>query len=224
MLKDRALDVLLGDELKDVVDMVLLSRDGELEAHARGGAVGFTAEGPRWVRGRESASEPGSDGVLPARRRACRRASGQRGQPVSVRLLVRRAAVRRHARAGPRGRSYTGTQLGRARRPSRRARLARPRPVARAADLRRRRRACPGPDRRARTDGGRCADARRARRRACASGRVDPGAAGRGRHQGGRRQARAPATGGRVPLGRHATRTSCTRWPTPASYRTSRGS
>jgi phosphonoacetate hydrolase len=52
-LKDRALDVLLGDELKDVVDMVLLSREGELEAHARGGAVGFTAEGPRWVRRRD---------------------------------------------------------------------------------------------------------------------------------------------------------------------------
>ena len=52
-LKDRALEVLLGDELADVVDMVFLSRDGELEAHARDGSVGFGAGGVRWTRGRD---------------------------------------------------------------------------------------------------------------------------------------------------------------------------
>ncbi len=52
-LRERALEVLLGDELADVVDLVLLARDGEIEAHARGGSVGFTAEGVRWVNGRD---------------------------------------------------------------------------------------------------------------------------------------------------------------------------
>ena len=52
-LRERALEVLLGDELSDVVDMVLLARDGVIEAHARGGSVGFTAEGAGWVRGRD---------------------------------------------------------------------------------------------------------------------------------------------------------------------------
>ena len=52
-LKDRALEVLLGDALDGVVDMVLLRRNGELEAHAHGGSVGFTAQGPRWVKGRD---------------------------------------------------------------------------------------------------------------------------------------------------------------------------
>jgi len=52
-LRDRALEVLLGDELAGVVDVVLLARGGELEAHARGGSVGFTADGPRWVEGRD---------------------------------------------------------------------------------------------------------------------------------------------------------------------------
>lgn len=52
-LQDRALEVLLDDSLAHVVDVVLLARDGELQAHARGGAVGFTAEGVvRWVRDR----------------------------------------------------------------------------------------------------------------------------------------------------------------------------
>ncbi|TMK17688.1 MAG: nucleotide pyrophosphatase [Actinobacteria bacterium] len=52
-LRDRALEVLLGDALAGIVDVVLLARDGELEAHARGGSVGFTAEGLRWVKGRD---------------------------------------------------------------------------------------------------------------------------------------------------------------------------
>ena len=52
-LRDRALEVLLGDHLAGVVDMVLLARDGVVEAHARGGSVGFTADGPRWVKGRD---------------------------------------------------------------------------------------------------------------------------------------------------------------------------
>jgi hypothetical protein len=50
-LKERALEVLLGDELAHVVDMVLCARDGEIEAHARAGSVGFTADGVRRVRG-----------------------------------------------------------------------------------------------------------------------------------------------------------------------------
>lgn len=53
LVVDRALEVLLGDELAEIVDLVLLARDGTLEAHAHGGAVGFTAEGVRWVRGRD---------------------------------------------------------------------------------------------------------------------------------------------------------------------------
>ncbi|MGH2785805.1 MAG: alkaline phosphatase family protein [Actinomycetota bacterium] len=64
-LRDSALEVLLGDELADVVDMVLLRRDGELEAHARGGAVGFTAEGPRWVRGRDPLSRQDASAFSP---------------------------------------------------------------------------------------------------------------------------------------------------------------
>jgi hypothetical protein len=52
-LREHALATLLDDSLKDVVDLVLLSRDGECEAHARNGSVGFTAAGPRWVRGRD---------------------------------------------------------------------------------------------------------------------------------------------------------------------------
>ncbi|HJR18245.1 MAG TPA: nucleotide pyrophosphatase, partial [Actinomycetota bacterium] len=55
-LVDSALEVLLGDELADVVDLVLLKRNGELEAHARGAAVGFTAGGPTWVRDRDPLS------------------------------------------------------------------------------------------------------------------------------------------------------------------------
>lgn len=49
----RALEVLLDEELAHVVDMVLLARDGGLEAHARGGSVGFRREGRLWVRGRD---------------------------------------------------------------------------------------------------------------------------------------------------------------------------
>ena len=52
-LRDRALEVLLDGDLDGVVDLVLLTRDGALEAHARGGSVGFTAEGPAWVKGRD---------------------------------------------------------------------------------------------------------------------------------------------------------------------------
>lgn len=52
-LRDRALEVLLGDDLAEVVDMVLLARDGEVEARARGGSVAFTAAGPSWVTGRD---------------------------------------------------------------------------------------------------------------------------------------------------------------------------
>ena len=52
-LRERALEALLGDDLAGVVDLVLLANDGELEAHARDGSVGFTADGPRWVKGRD---------------------------------------------------------------------------------------------------------------------------------------------------------------------------
>jgi phosphonoacetate hydrolase len=52
-IRDRALEVLLGDDLAEVVDMVLLARDGEVEAHARDGSVTFTAAGPSWVKGRD---------------------------------------------------------------------------------------------------------------------------------------------------------------------------
>jgi hypothetical protein len=55
-LRERALEVLLGDPLDGVVDLVLLARDGAVEAHARGGSVGFTAEGPRWIKGRDPIS------------------------------------------------------------------------------------------------------------------------------------------------------------------------
>jgi phosphonoacetate hydrolase len=48
---DDALGVLLSDELAHVVDLVLLKRDGVVEAHARAGAVGFTSTGAEWVRG-----------------------------------------------------------------------------------------------------------------------------------------------------------------------------
>jgi hypothetical protein len=47
---DRALEVLLADELAHVVDLVLCRRDGGIEAHARSGSVGFDASGPSWVR------------------------------------------------------------------------------------------------------------------------------------------------------------------------------
>jgi len=52
-IRERALEALLGDDTKDVVDMVLLARDGECQAHARAGSVGFDANGPRWVKGRD---------------------------------------------------------------------------------------------------------------------------------------------------------------------------
>ena len=52
-LRDRALEVLLGDDLAGVVDLVFLARDGEVEAHSRGGSVAFTAAGPSWVKGRD---------------------------------------------------------------------------------------------------------------------------------------------------------------------------
>ncbi|MGH2726367.1 MAG: alkaline phosphatase family protein, partial [Actinomycetota bacterium] len=67
-LKDRALEVLLGDDLAEIVDLVFLARNGELEAHARGGAVGFTAEGVRWVRGRDplAQQDPGAFSPLDA--------------------------------------------------------------------------------------------------------------------------------------------------------------
>ena len=52
-IRERALEALLGDATKDVVDMVLLARDGECQAHARDGSVGFDAGGPRWVKGRD---------------------------------------------------------------------------------------------------------------------------------------------------------------------------
>ncbi len=51
-LRERALEVLLGDDLSGVVDLVLLARDGQLEAHSRAGSVGFTAHGSTWVKGR----------------------------------------------------------------------------------------------------------------------------------------------------------------------------
>ncbi|MBI4728614.1 MAG: alkaline phosphatase family protein [Acidobacteria bacterium] len=51
-LSDRALEVLLGDSLRHVVDLVLRARDGLVEAHAADGSVGFDAAGARWVRGR----------------------------------------------------------------------------------------------------------------------------------------------------------------------------
>ena len=44
-LRDRALEVLLGDALAEVVDLVFLARDGEVEAHSRDGSVAFTAAG-----------------------------------------------------------------------------------------------------------------------------------------------------------------------------------
>lgn len=49
---DDALGVLLGDDLAHVVDLVLCARGGVVEAHARSGSVGFTADGPVWTRGR----------------------------------------------------------------------------------------------------------------------------------------------------------------------------
>jgi phosphonoacetate hydrolase len=52
-LRDRALEALLGDDLADVVDLVLFARDGSIEAHARDGSVAFTAEGPSRVTGRD---------------------------------------------------------------------------------------------------------------------------------------------------------------------------
>lgn len=42
---DDALGVLLGDPLGDVVDLVLLARDGHVEAHARHGSVAFGRDG-----------------------------------------------------------------------------------------------------------------------------------------------------------------------------------
>jgi hypothetical protein len=49
-LLDDAIEVLLADDLAHVVDLVLRARDGIVEAHSRSGSVGFTHEGPRWVR------------------------------------------------------------------------------------------------------------------------------------------------------------------------------
>jgi phosphonoacetate hydrolase len=52
-VRDRALEVLLGDDLAEVVDLVFCARDGEVEAHSRDGSVAFTAAGPSWVKGRD---------------------------------------------------------------------------------------------------------------------------------------------------------------------------
>ncbi|MGZ4211886.1 MAG: alkaline phosphatase family protein [Actinomycetota bacterium] len=52
-LIDDALGVLLSDEQAAIVDLVLLARDGAIEAQARDGAVGFTRNGEvLWERGR----------------------------------------------------------------------------------------------------------------------------------------------------------------------------
>jgi hypothetical protein len=64
-LRERALEVLLGDELAGVVDLVLLAREGAVEAHARGGSVGFTAGGPSWVDGRDPIARQDVDAFTP---------------------------------------------------------------------------------------------------------------------------------------------------------------
>jgi hypothetical protein len=51
---DRALEVLLSDELTHVVDLVLTAggEPGEVQAHARGGSCAFTRSGVIWEKGR----------------------------------------------------------------------------------------------------------------------------------------------------------------------------
>jgi hypothetical protein len=64
-LRNRALEVLLGDDLADVVDLVFLARDGEVEAHSRSGSVAFTAAGPAWVNGRDPIASQDVDAFTP---------------------------------------------------------------------------------------------------------------------------------------------------------------
>src|SRR5919109_1098959 len=52
-------------ELRDVVDVVLCPADGELQAHARGGSVGFTSDEVLWVRGRNPLSQQDASAFSP---------------------------------------------------------------------------------------------------------------------------------------------------------------
>ncbi len=50
---DDALGILLADDLAPIVEVALCARDGTIEAHGRGGSVGFAPDGTvRWERGR----------------------------------------------------------------------------------------------------------------------------------------------------------------------------
>lgn len=71
---DDAIAALLADRWADVVDLVLCRRDGIVEAHARGGSVGFTAAGEAWVRGRNplARTDPAAFSPLDAERAALR--------------------------------------------------------------------------------------------------------------------------------------------------------
>lgn len=73
----------MGDRLAHVVDLVLCARDGVVEAHARGGAVGFDEDGPRWVRGTNplERQDPAAFTPLEAERAAVRPAPGSNVYP-----------------------------------------------------------------------------------------------------------------------------------------------
>ena len=68
-MMDDALGVLLRDDLAHVVELALCARDGVVEAHGRGGSVGFTANGDVvWTRGTDpiARQDPGAFAPLSA--------------------------------------------------------------------------------------------------------------------------------------------------------------
>lgn len=81
---ERALEVLLADDLRNAVDLVLCARNGAVEAHARAGSVAFRADGTvGWVRGDDplARQDPGAFVPLDAEIAAARPAAGANVYP-----------------------------------------------------------------------------------------------------------------------------------------------
>ncbi|MGH2830102.1 MAG: hypothetical protein ACRDJM_06425, partial [Actinomycetota bacterium] len=80
---ERAVAALVSPECAAIVDVALCRGDGVVEAHARDGAVGFTAAGPAWVRGRNPLERQDAAALSPlaAERAGVRPAAGSNHYP-----------------------------------------------------------------------------------------------------------------------------------------------
>jgi len=80
---DDALAVLTGEACEPIVDLALCMRDGIVEAHARGGMVAFTAQGPVRVEGRNplERGDPGALSPLDAEHAAVRPSNDRNHYP-----------------------------------------------------------------------------------------------------------------------------------------------